>query len=133
VTAARVGILVVAAAYAGILATTRPFTVPADVVTSLGLAVGAGALVFGLTVGRAAGAAGARPAEVIEAGTTGGTAIPWVVLVVVVVGWELYCFFGGPRPAHPTLSSVYDIVARWQAAKAVVVLAWLALGWELAR
>lgn len=136
-TAARIATLIGAAAYAGILATTQPFTVSADVVTGLALAVGAGALAFQLAVGRlAAGrpapAGEARPVVAIEA-EAGGTAIPWLALLAVLVGWELYCFFGGPRPAHPTFSSVYDIVARWQAAKAVVVLLWLALGWELVR
>lgn len=122
-------VAVAAVAYAVLLATTRPFTVAADVVTALGLAAGAAALGVRLASERRVAAS----AEGTLEGSPGGTAIPWLVLLTVAVGWELYCFFGGPRPAHPTLSTIYDLVARWPAAKAVVVLAWVALGWELVR
>lgn len=121
----RVAAAAAAVAYAVLLAMTKPFTVAADVVTAVGLAAGAAALGVRLaSEGRGEGG--------LE-GSPGGTATPWLVLLTVAVGWELYCFFGGPRPAHPTLSTIYDLVARWPAAKAVVVLAWLALGWELVR
>ncbi len=118
-------LVVGALAYAGLLASTTPFTTEADAVTAVALAAAAAALLVGLTRSRTlpAGAATESPGF--------GPALPWLVLLAVATGWELYCFFGGPRPAHPTLSTVYDLAARWPAAKAVIVLAWLALGWEL--
>ncbi|MGO9457886.1 MAG: hypothetical protein ACLP62_12720 [Acidimicrobiales bacterium] len=118
-----------AVAYAGLLASTTPFTLEADAVTAVALAAAVAVLLVRLTRGRTL-PAGAAAADVSPGGAS---ALPWVVLVAVVAVWELYCFFGGPRPAHPTLSTVYDLAARWPAAKAVVVLAWLALGWELLR
>ncbi|MHB8219478.1 MAG: hypothetical protein ACYDHU_04050 [Acidimicrobiales bacterium] len=148
-TAARVTALIGAAAYAGLLATTRPFTLEADVVTALALAVAVAAVVLRL--------ASARTVRTVPDGTggaggtggTGGTggarrdqepgfagwrpSAPWIVLAGAVVAWELFCFFGGARPAHPTLSSIYDIAARSEAAKAAVVLAWVGLGWALVR
>jgi hypothetical protein len=122
----RAAVLLAAAAYAGLLATTRPFTDSADAVTALGLAAGAGALLLRLAPRRAVvdGPAASEPA---------GSAVPWLVLLALAVAWELYCFFGGPRPAHPTFSTIYDLAARWEAAKAAAVLAWLFLGWELVR
>jgi len=125
--------LVGAAAYAGALAVTKPFTTPANVVTALGLAVGVGAVVFWMTGDRAT-----RPFEpqtTVEMpaaeGGVGGTVLPWWILLAVGAGWELFCYFGAPRSAHPTLSAMYDFAARWDAVKAVIVLAWLALGWEM--
>lgn len=130
--------LAVAAAlvYAVLLAFTRPFTAPADALTAAGLAAGAGGLTARLATdrrrdrrsGRGTGVAPAPPGD-----RALGSWLPWAVLVAVVAGWELYCFFGGPRPAHPTLSSLYDLAARYRWLKAVIVLAWLALGWELVR
>ncbi len=118
-----------ALAYAGLLASTTPFTPEADAVTAVALAAAAAVLLVRLTRSRTLPAGAAAVDESPE----GASALPWVVLLAVVAGWELYCFFGGPRPAHPTLSTVYDLAARWPAAKAAIVLAWLALGWELLR
>lgn len=117
-----------------LLASTRPFTVPADTLTALGLAGGAAALVARLAVDRRSRGAEApqgtptRPPERAAA-----TWLPWVVLVVVATGWELSSYFGGPRPEHPTLSSIYDLAAGSLWLKAAIVLAWLGLGWELVR
>jgi hypothetical protein len=128
VRATRVALVAVAAAYAWLLATTDPFTVEANVVIVVGLAAGALALTVRLARGRPLPAAAGRSVENPQRST-----IPWLALVAVVLACELYCFFGGPRPAHPTLSTLYDLAARWPAVKALVVLAWLALGWELVR
>jgi hypothetical protein len=62
-----------------------------------------------------------------------GSAVPWVVVLAALVAWELIALFAGTRSAHPTVSSIYDILAQWRAAKAAVLLAWLALGWYLVR
>jgi hypothetical protein len=119
----------VALAYALALASTRPFTAPADALTAVGLAAGVVALSARLIADRRAihGVAPAGPGRAVRAW------LPWVGLLAAVAGWELYCYVGGPRPAHPTLSSLYDLAARYRLLKAAIVLAWLALGWELVR
>jgi len=130
--AARTTALIGAAAYAGLLATTRPFTLPADLVTAAALVVAAAAMATRLLSGRPAPAVPQGGAQGDEAaGAT--TVLPWVVLAGAVLAWELFCYFGAPRSAHPTISSIYDALARWRAAKAAVVLAWVALGWALVR
>jgi hypothetical protein len=122
-------------AYAVLLASTRPFTVPADALTAVGLAAGVGLLVVRLAMG----ATSDHPSRGTGSGTTApldrrrGSWLPWAVLVAVATGWELFCYFGGPRTAHPTLSSIYDLAAGYRWLKAVIVVAWLALGWELVR
>ena len=125
-TVAPVALLVGAAAYAGVVAATRPFTLAADLAAALPLAVGAGWTVVTL-VRRRAGTAVAGPVLRWRA------ALPWVALLAALVAFELYCFFGGPRPTHPTLSSFTDDLDRWRAAKAALALGWLALGRELVR
>jgi hypothetical protein len=99
---------------------TVAFTTAADVVTALGLA--AFVTVLALQWPRA----GRRTVE--------GRVWPWVVTVVVVVGWELETYLAsGTRAAHPTLSSMADAVERYWGLKALMFFAWLLLGWGLAR
>ncbi len=121
--------------YAVLLAATRPFTAPADALTAVGLAAGVGGLVVRLamdvTGGHRSGGTGSGAARPPDRHL--GSWLPWVVLVAVATGWELSCYFGGPRTAHPTLSSIYDLAAGYRWLKAVIVVAWLALGWELVR
>lgn len=146
--------LAAAAAYAGLLATTRPFTPAANLLTALGLLVGLGALVARLVAGPTPGSApggthgsvpggwpgtapggapGGRPAPPTARERAGGSWIPWAALVAALVGWELFCYFAGARVAHPTLSSLYDLAARHTWVKALVAVAWLGIGWELVR
>ena len=118
----RTGALVVgAAAYAGLLATTEPFTLTADMATAVPLAAGAAVTAHTLRSG------------VERRAFEWRAALPWLVLVGAVVAWELCTYFAGARAAHPTLSSLYDDAARHEAAKAAVAFCWLLLGWELAR
>jgi hypothetical protein len=118
----RTGALVVgAAAYAGFLATTEPFTLTADIATAVPLAAGAVVTVHSLR-----SPTERRPFE-------WRAALPWLVLLGAVVAWELITFFAVARATHPTLSSLYDTAARHEAAKAAVAFCWLLLGWELVR
>ncbi len=55
----------------------------------------------------------------------------WWVAILLLVGWELFNYFQGPRHSYPTVSSIYDHVARWQWAKALFIAAWLGLGWAI--
>jgi hypothetical protein len=112
--------VVLAVAYAALAGLARPFTLPADVA----------AAVAGVAVLAAAALAGPAPGE----------AWPWppglrwwVVLTVVLVGLELAELFGGPRPSHPTLSSLSGPLLGHWAGRAAVYLAWLWLGRMLAR
>jgi hypothetical protein len=55
----------------------------------------------------------------------------WLLLVGLAVGWELYAYFSSPRDAHPTLSVIADEIMSVHAGRALLFLAWLALGWVL--
>ena len=61
----------------------------------------------------------------------GGVAryLTWIALCVCVTVFELYNYFESPRSAHPTLSSLSDELTGQRLGKAVLFVAWLALGW----
>lgn len=128
--AVTVAALVATAAYAGIASGARPFTIPADVAVSVPSAVFAGVLLME----RIRPDAGpwrrlARPAPV-----QGGTALPWALVILLLVGVELASYFhGGPRAAYPTISSGLDALFDYRAAKAAAWFGWLVVGWFLAR
>jgi len=114
-----------------LVAATTPFTVAADLAVALAIApVAAAVVAHGLGTPRAH-----RPRWLrAPAGhPTLLAAVPWLVLAAVVVAWELFNLFAGPRATYPTISSIYDAVARWPAGKALIVFVWLALGWSLVR
>ncbi len=132
----RAGALVVAgAALSCLVAATTPFSVAADVAVALPIALVVTAVVAAAVVdGRGApGARRPRWRRPRAAHPTLLAAAPWLALAAAVVAWELFCLFAGPRATYPTVSSMYDALARWRAAKALVVFAWLALGWYLVR
>ena len=122
-----------AGALAAVAAFTHPFTLRADVVVAIPLVamlVAQIAFAFRARHRRSASGASAIPA--------GGPLpfrrfIPWLVMFVVVVSFELFAYFEQPRQAHPTLSSLSDDLTRWQVGKAALFLAWLALGWLFLR
>jgi hypothetical protein len=150
------GVVLLAGAVLAIVASfTRPFTLPADVVTALPCGAGAVA-VLARYRGRlpAARYRGRLPAGSSGNGRSGpvlsgsdptapmlsgqglsGTdrtpvwrwAIP-VVVVLVVIAWELTALRGSPRIAHPTLSSLIDIVDGWRPGKGAAFALWLVLG-----
>lgn len=104
--------------YALVAATTEPFTWPADVLTALPIAAMAV-----LAVARWP----RRPAPRRPAGPH--PLRPWVVLGVLVIGWELVEYAArGARRLHPTLSSMADALDRHWLLKAVVFFCWLSLG-----
>jgi hypothetical protein len=55
----------------------------------------------------------------------------WLLLVGLFVGWELFAYFSSPRDQHPTLSIIADEIMSVHAGRALLFLAWLALGWVL--
>ncbi len=117
---------IAAAGLAAWAATTMPFTADANAVT----AVGIGLVTVEVALRRRHAAAMA-----VTGGAVGapGRRWPWLALTLVVVAWELVCLFLGPRVAHPTISSLYDSAAHWQAFKAACFFVWLCGGAALVR
>jgi hypothetical protein len=114
--------------YSLIAASTRAFTLPADVLT--GVAIVAMAVLvcvrWPLRPRRAAGAASTARAG------SGHPYLPWVVLLILFVVWELFNYLvHGSRANHPTFSSITDAIDRTYLLKALMFLGWLALGWAI--
>lgn len=139
-------VLVGACALAIVVSFTHPFTLRADVVTAVPLvAMLVAQIVFAVSARRRRSASGAsggvsndpqangRPASPADERVPFRRFIPWLVMLVVVVSFELFAYFEQPRQAHPTLSSLSDDLTRWQVGKAALFVAWLALGWLLLR
>ena len=123
-------IAVAGVAYALGAACAKPFTGPADVVTGIPLVI---ALVVTVWSSRVTRVSEVTPVAAVE------TVDPpprrrWIVAMTPLVAafaWELYCFFSLPRVAHPTLSSLIDILDSTRVGKTVAVASWLGLGWFL--
>jgi hypothetical protein len=98
----------------------RPFTWPAMVFTTVGaLAI----LILARRRGRS-------PASV-RASREG--LVVWTLWLAAATGWELWALTMHPRSTHPTISSLLESVIQTHPGRSVAVLAWLALGWWLAR
>ncbi len=92
---------------------TRPFTWGADVVTAVPLALAVVVTVrFTLAAGRRSQET--RPAVGAEIRSAPmpehDAGIVWAAPILAATGWELYCFANLPRAAHPTLSSLLDML-----------------------
>ncbi len=115
-------LLVVGAAYALGATATRPFTVPADVMTALPIVVLAVLVVARWPLHP-------RPLELAPAARGTHPYRAWGALLALIVAWELVQYLArGSRGAHPTLSSMADAVDRTYVLKAVVFFGWLCLG-----
>lgn len=55
----------------------------------------------------------------------------WAGPVGAVIGWELFCYFSLPRSAHPTISSMVDLLDANPVGRGIAFVAWLTLGWYL--
>ncbi len=117
----------VGAAYAVLGASTRPFTVGADVVTAVPLA-----LAVLVAVGR--GRHRALPVGVPHRAPDTFSwrwapyGLLWGVGALAVVSWELYCYFNTPRARYPTLSVLVNMLNATPVGKTAAFAAWLALG-----
>ena len=112
---------------------TRPFTVGADVVTAVPLAI-----VFVVTlvtiVPRGERDGGVDPAPSPAIGPAPSRRwLWWLAPLFAVTGWELYCYVSLPRVDHPTLSSLIDMLDGTAVGKCVAFASWLALGWFLVK
>jgi hypothetical protein len=126
--------LVTTGAYSWWVATTTPFTVGADVATAIPLGVLGALAVVQWRAYRANGAP-ARPLRrrLDPPAAATGAVWPLPTVLLAALAFELDNLFSAPRSVHPTVSSLYDSAAGTHAWKAVFVLAWLALGWDLLR
>jgi hypothetical protein len=112
--------------YSLIAASTRPFTLPADVLT--GLAIVAMAVLvcvrWPLRTRKVRAAAASSSTS-----ATGHSYLLWILLLVVFVVWELFNYLvHGTRANHPTFSSITDAIDRFYLLKSLLFLGWLAGG-----
>lgn len=125
-----VAALVATAAYAGIASGARPFTIPADVAVSVPSAAFAGVLLMERIRPGTGPWRRLAPPEPVR----GGAALPWVAVILLLVGVELASYFhGGPRADYPTISYGLNTLFGPRAAKAAAWFGWLIAGWFLAR
>jgi hypothetical protein len=143
----KLGLSVVLAgvAYSVVASFTQPFTIGADIVTAVPL--GLAAVLFGIRLRwpsrsqpRATEASEPRgqAREGAPAMSTGTRAEPvgsfdrrslvWLGMAGVVLGWELFAYTQTPRHAHPTLSSLIDMVDATQVGRTLMFALWLLLG-----
>jgi len=103
--------------YAALAALCRPLTVPAVVAVLL-----AGAVLVAVAV---------RPRVRPRRPTCPRRSVlPWVVLALLLVGWELIAVFWGNDSAHPTLSLLLDPVLDTYRGRLVGYLGWLFIGFH---
>jgi len=154
-------LLVGGVAYSLIAASTRAFTLPADVLTGLAIlamavvvivrwplhtrSVGSPSSISPAPVGPGDAATTtdaanpARPSHAAAsshtAGATPSSAHPyllWLLLLMAFVVWELFNYLvHGTRANHPTFSSITDANDRFYILKALLFLGWMAAGWVI--
>jgi hypothetical protein len=123
-------LLVGGVGYSLIAASTTPFTLPADVLTGAAIVLMAVAVCVRWPLRTRS--LRTRPATSVS--RTGHPYLPWLVLVIVFVGWELFNYLvHGTRADHPTFSSITDAIDRTYLLKALMFLAWLAGAWVIVR
>ena len=123
------------AGLAGAASFTRPFTLGADVVTAIPLAVVfVVMLVTILPLGKRNRRVDPGPAPSPAVGFAPSRRwLWWLAPLLAVTGWELYCYVSQPRVDHPTLSVLIDMLDGSHVGKFVAFVLWLALGWFLVR
>ena len=107
-------------AYAWWVAGLAHFSLPA-----LAAVLAAGALTIGVAWWRGHGRPPAR-AGPVRLGA-------WPIVLGALLVWELVAYSLSPRATHPTLSSIADAALGPRPIEAAAFVAWLALGWWLAR
>jgi hypothetical protein len=117
--------------YALLASFTRPFTGGADVVTAVPLVIAVLVLVRSTSERRRSQAREPGVGEIDAVPTRERRGIVWAAPILAGAGWELYCLVNLPRAAHPTLSSLIDILDATRAGKTVAFASWLVLGWFL--
>ena len=110
--------------YSLIAASTRPFTLPADVLTGAAIVAMAVLVIVRWPLRP-------RRTRAAEAGAErrppGHPYLPWLALAIVFVVWELFNYLvHGTRANHPTFSSITDAIDRFYLLKALLYLGWMA-------
>lgn len=93
-----------------------------------GLATGA-VLLSGLAASLAGRAGRRRTRAAVNARRAGA----WAALAAGAVAWEVLAYMQHPRPDHPTLSSLTNVLLDSHAARAAAFVVWLMAMLELAR
>jgi hypothetical protein len=106
----------------------HPFTSGANLVTALALFVGLVAQVVCRFVDRARRKSGNSVLAAAPSDRGWRIQISWIVLAMAFTAFEFLQYLSEPRRAHPTFSSLSDELTSSQAGRAVLFLAWLALG-----
>jgi hypothetical protein len=129
-------------AYSLIAASTTPFTLPADVLTGLAILAMAVLVVvrWPLRTRMTAIPPDAmdaprppiRPAVRSSARPGVRPYLPWVLLLIAFVAWELFNYLAhGTRANHPTFSSITDANDRFYVLKSLLFLGWMAAAWVI--
>jgi hypothetical protein len=114
---------------------THPFTVGADVVTAVPLAVVFVVMLVTIPARRERNESPTRtptPSSAVRPGADRRW-LWWSAPVLAVTGWEFYCYVSLPRVDHPTLSVLIDMLDGSTVGKFVAFVLWLALGWFLVK
>lgn len=90
--------------------------------------LGLGTVLFVWALRLPAGQRRAAPEHV-----NGRGALVWLGLLLVFLAWELFAFFRGSTPAHPTLSILMGPLLAEPTVRGAGYLVWLAAGAWLAR
>jgi hypothetical protein len=118
--------------YSLIAASTTPFTLPADILT--GLAIVAMAVLVCVSWPLRTRKVRAAAAAASSSASTGRPYLPWILLLIVFVVWELFNYLvHGTRANHPTFSSITDAIDRFYLLKTLLFLGWLAGGLAIIR
>lgn len=127
----RIRMLVGGCAYSLVVASTTPFTLPADIMTAVAIIAMTVMIIarWPLRARLELGVPASPPAA-----QTSHRYLPWIASLVVCVAWELFNFLAhGSRASHPTVSSIADAVDRIYLLKSLMFLGWLSLGWIIVR
>ncbi len=120
--------------YSTLVAVTRSFTWPANIVTAVGLSAMALAVALQaqprppLILARRSHPASGPPGNT-ERGRMGWLA--WAALLTATAGWEIASWARSPRHDHPTLSAFLDAIDASAFGRGATAAAWLVTGWYL--
>lgn len=120
-------------AYVALTSLTRPFTLEADVAIALPVVAAVPAAALRIRAGRRPGSAIRQAGNSKPEPKPDRLSLTWVTMALVIAGWELYSFTSSPRSAHPTLSTLIDLLDSTRIGKFAAIALWLAGGWYLVR
>jgi len=112
----------------------RPFTWQADGVSAIALLTLAGVVVLQPRLGQVTPRILARRSALALSGEGHPWGLRWTIWIAPLSGlaiWELFCYLGSPRAAHPTMSSMLDTMTASQVGRGGTFTLWLSLGWYL--